>query len=472
MTIKKVVSIFKQTHWAFVAIAGIFGLIYVFITPPLWGFDEVAHFNRAYQISEGKLIPPVDKSGALNRDMPSSLVQLEYYVYGDLMDNSKIGISFRKDVDNRDMYARLTGRSFSKDLQTSPIVASYSPIANAAPSVGIAVANLFNVSIGATIILARLSSLVAYILIVYFALSILKNKKIKWLVFVVALMPMSVFQASMISADGMTIGLSLLFMSLLLSAILDPSKFSKKNLYIIFTVAALIPLVKANYIFLSLGLILIPNSIFSKKKIAIVIKSVGLVLMTIATIVWSVLTKYSNDSAVSPRPDGLPVVASDQIMHMLHHPIGFFIAMARSLVDTSDRYIQSMTSMIGWNEVALPFIFIGVIIVGIIIAVLYAKEEAILIRKKLYVLNVLAILGVVSIFAAMYIYFNPTGYSTVDGVQGRYFIPFIIPISALIVSLLPSNRLDLKDKTVAFMFIATTSAVLLSSVICYYLATY
>ncbi len=472
MTIKKVVSIFKQTHWAFVAIAGIFGLIYVFITPPLWGFDEVAHFNRAYQISGGKLIPPVDKSGALNRDMPSNLVELEYYVYGDLMDNSKVGVSFRKDVDSRDAYAKLTSRSFSKDLQTSPIVASYSPIAYIAPSVGIAVANLFNMSIGVMIIVARLSSLVAYILMVYFALSILKNKKIKWLVFIVALMPMSVFQASMVSADGMTIGLSLLFTSLLLSAVLNPNEFSKKHLYAIFTVAALIPLVKFNYIFLSLGLLLIPNSIFSTKKIAVIVKSVGLLIVTMSAVIWALLTKADNSSTVSPRPDGLPVVVSDQIMHMLHHPIGFFIAMARSLVDTSDRYIQSMTSMIGWNEVALPFIFIGVIIVGIVIAVLYAKEEAILTRKKLYVLNVLAILGVVSIFAAMYIYFNPTGYSIVDGVQGRYFIPFIIPVSALIVSLVPSNRLDLKDKTVAFMFLATTSAVLLSSVICYYLATY
>jgi hypothetical protein len=35
----------------------LFGLLYVFLTPPIYVADESAHFYRTYQVSEGNFVP-------------------------------------------------------------------------------------------------------------------------------------------------------------------------------------------------------------------------------------------------------------------------------------------------------------------------------------------------------------------------------------------------------------------------------
>lgn len=472
MKMKDFLKKLTQAHWLFVVIAVFVGVIYVYITPPLWGFDEVSHFNRSYQIAKGDFIPPADNLGAATKDMPSSLVELEYYVYGDLMDNKKIGVSFRKDVADRSTYALLTSRSFSKDTQESPGIAMYSPIAYVAPSVGVFVAQVFGASIGTTITLARLGSLVLYVLVVGYSIRILHNKKIKWLIFAVALMPMSLFQASMVSADGMAIALSLLFISLFLCfTVKTRIEYDKRLVYILVGTTVLLPLVKINYLFISLGLLFIPSDVFGTKKIATLVKVGSLALMALLATIWSFITKITSTGSVSPRPDGLPVVASEQIVYVLHHPIDFIVAIIRSFIDASDLYIKSMTSYIGWNETSLPMIFIMLILLGIFLAALYAKQESIGIRKKLYLLNGLALLGILSIFGVLYVGFNPTGYPTVDGVQGRYFIPFVALVAMLLAIYTPLT-LNIKHKFAPYIFGSIAIISLIASVVYYYLSTY
>jgi len=472
MNIKTNVKKLTQAHWLFVVIAVIAGVFYVHITPPLWGFDEVAHFNRAYQIAKGDLIPPTDKAGAVVKDMPSSLVELEYYVYADLMDNEKIGASFRKDVSDSSAYTMLTSRTFSVSTQESPGVAMYSPVAYVAPSIGIFVAQLFEAPIGFTINVARLSSLVFYIVLVGYSIRLLRDKKIKWLIFAVALMPMSLFQAAMVSADGLVIALSLLLISLLLYLSLTPrNEKSVRYVSILAVTAILLPLVKINYVFLSLGLLLVPNSVFGTKKAAVLIKTGSLALMVLLATVWSFITKITSSNPVSPRPDGLPVVASEQIAYVFHNPVDFIVAIIRSVVDASDAYINSMTSYIGWNETPLPVVFIFLILSVLILAAMYAKQDFISMGKNIYLLNTLGLLGILSIFGALYVGFNPTGYPTVDGVQGRYFIPFVPFAVMLLVMHIPVDC-GFKNKHTPYIFAGTVAVSLAASIVFYWLSTY
>ena len=472
MSIKDLTKKLTQAHWLFAIIALIGGVFYVYLTPPLWGFDEVSHFNRSYQIAKGDFIPPTDDDGAVLKDMPSSLVELEYYVYADLMDNEKVGSSFRRDVANTEAYTTLTSRSFSDNLQQSPGVATYSPVAYIAPSIGVFVSQLFGSSIGTAIDLARLSSLFFYIVLVGFSIKILHDKKIKWLIFVVALMPMSLFQGAMVSADGMVIAISVLFISLFLRLVLNSeAEKSKKLIYVLAGAVILLPLVKINYLFLSLGILLIPSTVFNSKKMAVLIKVGSLVLMASLATIWSFITKVTSSNPDSPRPDGLPVVASEQIAYVLHNPINFLVAVVRSVVDASDIYIKSMTSYIGWNETPLPIIFILLILSGVVLAALYARQEYVGIRKKVYILSALAFVGILSIFGVLYVAFNPTGYSTVDGVQGRYFIPFIPFVAMLLVLHMPLT-LTIKDRLAPYIFGAISITCLVASLIYYYLSTY
>ena len=47
----------RDPAWAFLLIGGLVGLVLFVVMPPFTGIDEVEHFARAYQISEGRMVP-------------------------------------------------------------------------------------------------------------------------------------------------------------------------------------------------------------------------------------------------------------------------------------------------------------------------------------------------------------------------------------------------------------------------------
>jgi uncharacterized membrane protein len=81
------------------------------------------------------------------------------------------------------------------------------------------------------------------------------------------------------------------------------------------------------------------------------------------------------------------------------------------------------------------------------------------------------ILGILGVFGALYISFNPVGRSVVDGIQGRYFIPLAIPGVLAVATFIPIE-VRIKDKAVPYIFSSISAICLVVSVIYYYLVTY
>lgn len=468
---KDIIEKYSQAHWLFLFIALVFGLIYITLAPPLWGVDETSHFARVYQIAHGEIIPSTDPSNNYGGLLPKNLVSLRNYVKDDLMDNTGIGINSRKDVDNIEVYNKLIDQPFSANKIASSDTASYSPVAYAAPVFGVMVADIFNATIGQTLFIARLFSLLSYVFFGWLAIRLIRGIKLKWLLMVVALLPAALFQGSVVTADGMLISLSLLFIALFMRLMLYPKKENKKLFYWLIIVAIMLPLVKLNYIFLSFALIFIPNRLFNTKKIAIALKISGVLLAVVAGAMWSFLSKVAVGSPVSPRPDGAVVSAAGQLSLVLHNPHIFIIACIHNIVNYGDSYIHSAISMVGWNWVDTPLIIIIILCLSIVIAALYSKKELVLARKAILTMALLSIVGIVSIFGALYVAFNQVGSKIIDGVQGRYFMPFLIPIIIAIASYVPFEiKVNKKIVPYAFGFIAILG--LLFSVGYYYLVTY
>jgi uncharacterized membrane protein len=141
------------------------------------------------------------------------------------------------------------------------------------------------------------------------------------------------------------------------------------------------------------------------------------------------------------------------------------------LVQSSDSFVQQATVLIGWNYVAIPFIFIIMICSQIIFSGLYARGEFIEHRKKLSLLTISLIAGAASIFAALYVSFTPSNSMIVQGIQGRYFIPFIIPVVLLIATLLPI-KVDIEEKVAPYIFGLVSLLCLTLSLVYYALAIY
>lgn len=467
---KKYLALLAQTHWVFAILALLFGLIYVFITPPLWGVDETSHFARVYQLAHGEVLPHVGRKDYGGK-IPSNLASLDDYVKSDLLDNGGVGL-FRKNVDSVSKYRSFESQHFAARKAGNLWTASYSPVAYVGAAIGVWVAGLLHGNIGMAIYSARIGSLLIYIALVTLGIYTLRDKKLKWLFFVLALCPVPLFQASVVTADNMAIGLSLLFVATLVAVLTSKEReVSKKLLIVLGVTAVLLPLVKINYIFLSLGILLLPGNLFGGRKKATTIKAVIISLSVVLGMVWTKIINGTANAPVSQRPDGLALNPTGQMHWIFLHPFHFAIVLARSLVNNADSYMHQLYTLIAWNYVTLPIIFLFGLLALSFLAAFYAKTEILPIKKSLIVLTVLALAGAVSIFVALYVAFNPVGFRVVDGVQGRYFIPLLAPILMLTTLLLPIE-VKIREKFIPYIFTLGPVLCLIVSVIYYVSATY
>ncbi len=474
MKIKRVVANLGQTHWLFAAIALVIGCIFVFIVPPFWGLDEPAHFVRVYQITHVQKLFQSNfniKSETV-KGVPKNLVDLGNYSIGDLVDNNANGIFSRKDIDNVNGYKKFTDAKFSKEEVPPSSFATYSPVAYVGPIVGTLLAEAINANIGHTLLSARFFSLVLYITLGWLSIWVLRESKLKWLFMVILLLPTSLFQGSVISADGMLIGLSLLFTALFIRILkVDQSESSYKLLYAMTVIAIMLPLIKLNYIFLSAFILCIPTNVFINKKTANYIKWGGISIAVVLGLLWQVFVSMTSNLSASQRPDGLPINMASQIANIMHNPLDFIAACIRSVVVYGDSYIHNGITQVGWNYIDIPLMVLVVLCVTIFIAAIYARKELVPIRKTLLLVTVISLIGVISIFGILYAAFTPVGSKYVDGIQGRYFIPFLIPIMMTIACYIPFEIKMNKNTAMYTIGLATLSG-LLFSVVYYYLCTY
>jgi uncharacterized membrane protein len=274
-----------------------------------------------------------------------------------------------------------------------------------------------------------------------------------------------------VTADNLTIALSILFISLFMSlAMSEPGKADRKRLLGLIVAGTLLPLIKLNYIFLSFAIVLLPAKVFARRR-SNLLKYGTAMLIAIISMAWASIIKVNTNAPVSQRPDGLKVDPTAQLSFVGHHPIHFLEACARTTVSGFDYLLQSGIGLIGWNYVSIPLIFTFLLCLGIVIVALYSKNELVNLRKTLALLGGFVILGILGVFGALYISFNPVGRSVVDGIQGRYFIPLAIPGVLAVATFIPIE-VRIKDKAVPYIFSSISAICLVVSVIYYYLVTY
>ena len=105
-------------------------------------------------------------------------------------------------------------------------------------------------------------TLIGYLLLV--AAAVWRMPVQKWTLVLVALMPMSIFLAASLSADAVSIGLSLLAIAMILRLALGQELVSRRSLSWLAVVLLLLALAKPGYVLISLLVFLIPKERFSR----------------------------------------------------------------------------------------------------------------------------------------------------------------------------------------------------------------
>src|SRR3954470_19221422 len=185
-----------------------------FLIPPMQVRDEGRHFLRACQIADGGIISQIEASsgqaGGLLPLAESEFVRDKMRPFFLLHEDRLPTIRARWEALDRSSKNQAPLRE--KRFAVFPDATIYPPALYLPPIAAIRMAQLFSGKVYVWFYLARVLNAVIAILLVFAALTVAKTHQL--LLFIPAVLPMSLYQISSVSSDAMIIGLSILFVAL------------------------------------------------------------------------------------------------------------------------------------------------------------------------------------------------------------------------------------------------------------------
>jgi uncharacterized membrane protein len=424
----------------YIVLALIFGLLLVFITPPLQVSDEQDHLNRAYQLAEFNIFQ-------FDSTVPASLIGL-FDTFGGMNFNTYKKTSIDEILSQRkvELNPQVRSAAFARDF-----IFPYLPQA-----LGIFIGKNFNGSPLSLLYIGRVFNLLFSIALIF--LAIRTTPFFKWIFFLLGLMPMTLYLCASLSKDAMIIGLSFLLIALFLRVAYDqPKKISTKDLVILFVVSFLVAASRSIYAILIGMFFLIPvYRIGSLKKYAIIFMSL-IITVFLATQIGVLKPLFQPKTAASTQttmnltssPNALSSSASkpipietfersdrnkipeginfiEQERFILNNPIQYMGIVFNSVfISQRAFHLDSFIGILGWLNKPLPKWHINFYLwILLITALLLSHNDIKIVLTNKLIISSIFIVGVIFIETGLYLTWSPVGQDYIQDVQGRYFIPY------------------------------------------------
>ena len=390
------------------------------LIPPFQSPDEYDHIKRSYLLSKGTIIlnhPQGQSSGGM---IDSGLLAYmnAYPVTSDKLSSSTI--------DSADCITWTGIKIFSP----APGTGYYFPLIYMPQATGLAIGEKLGLTIDSSYRLARLITLIAVAGIILAAFSVYP---VNPLVVALIVMPMSMFQFSSASLDGISTGLSIFSIAAFLKIGTDKEKASRWLFYALTTSVILLATSRVHLLPL-LALVLIPCFYFKKKKYYFVFS-----FSLLAVLAWLII-------AIKTTVDLRVVIAAPTLsiaLFYINHPMAFARVLLATLSDghVITFYYHSFFGILGWLDT--PFrseIYDYLLDCFALIGLLSISTRSI---KKDWaprsLLIVLSFSSILLIFFALLVTASPHPATIISGVQGRYFL---VPVIMLAYAISGNLKLD------------------------------
>lgn len=409
-------SIVPEKIFLFLGI--VYGMLLLLITPPFQSPDEPEHFYRSFQISEGHLVAQKRQNG-IGGDLPESL-----YVTAKMFHRLILQPERKQNIEDIFNLLSLPLNKDNRIFTHFPNTAVYSPIPYLPQALAISLGKLFYFSPLLLMYLGRISNLLIWVLLVYFAIKL--TPFCKWLFFLLALMPMSLFQAASLSADSFTNCLSFLLIALFLRiAFTENSAIQKRHIYILVILSLLLSLSKQVYFLIPLLFLLIPTDKFGARKKYFAIFFFFFFMNIVVLLIWYSIIDIVRDIYKIYKLYEIYSVSPDkQMLFILSHPLEYCRILVMTYMENWKIYMDSFVGQLGHLDTSLSELFrVSYLTILIFVALADTHESIVISLKQRCLIFLTLVASFIVINTIAYVGWTPVGKKFIGGIQGRYFIP-------------------------------------------------
>ena len=417
---------------------------FMILNPMFLGHDERFHFFRIYEITEGGILPEI-QGKETGYHMPSA-------VYTNIgwgeRKYSEIFSVIKDKIDKNNV-------SFISDVTMSV----YSPIQYTPQIIGVSFAKIITSRPVLIAYIGRFFNLLFCITFLFFAIKITPYGKNLFLLF--SFVPISIEAFTSLSGDGVTISVSYLFMAYIFSMMARKSyKLKKRDFPILISLGMILSFCKLVYIPLIGLLLLIPKNYFNgiKKKICFIIP-IMLLLISFNLIWLKIAGKY-----LDVYTGG---TSNYQIRFIINNLVAYFAMFINTFFTMFITYVrEAFGETLLWGNAIQNYSIFGVLLFITAIVVCVNDES---LKKKFdtygcFIITIIFTMIIGLIFTSLFVQWTSYGSTLIDGVQGRYFSPFL-PLIFILVGNFISKKKKIKQENITKLVLIVSIVVNYASII-------
>lgn len=397
------------------------GVIYNFLLVPYMTPDESYHIDMSYRHSntllgiesagENKCYKRADDAETEFTSAPS----LENYklVYDGLFETVK---------DDRLVEADATSTTEAPIILYLPAV------------LGMTLGRLLHLGTVPMLLLARWCSLLFFAVMTYLGMKKLPFGKAT--LFLLAILPMNLQQCTSFSYDAVITGVSFLYICWCISLACKEAQVRSSDVAALGILGIILIYGKSG---VYLPLVLLPLLIPAKKlggRRAWTICMLGLLMLPVLGFLNknTVAVSYIAASTEATASVGSTTTAGYTLGYFLSQPLELIRIFANTLSDKSAFYLESLAGQkMGWVEIEISELIPMLFLLLLVLSAMKTKDEPVYVKsgQKWWIAFVCAA-GAGMILAGMLLTWTPRGHISIEGVQGRYFIPMMPALMVLL----------------------------------------
>lgn len=421
------------------------GLMTISLRSPMVGLDEMGHYARSIELSNGNLLSLQDGNPAL----AGGKISNTQYEFIEEAKQVQSGNSTKYKATDKDWYHKFSSLPYTnqKRFYVNTNTVPYTPFSYLPYVFTAYLSKMIGIKPVTEYLLMRLIGFLTYFLL--FILAIKITPVGKFTLAFISTIPTVIVSWTNISADGYMVAISALFFAVILRVVYSLRQGKSITLNDVIGVSIVtillsmgkIPIFLYLFLLLPLALLLRKKSKFEHKAYYYLLFLFGFSFLV--TVWWVLIVKNINTGAYFGRN----VDTFKQLSFILSDIPSFLVLLARTLFGYNFFvYTIGYTNDLAVHAIPKLFTYLSATALFLSIFTNYNSQDYLRSPSNIYfklfdiTKYLISVAFIISVFIILYLQFSEIGSHTIDGVQERYFIP----IYFILLSIIPKRKISSK----------------------------